>query len=179
MKRLFYLVDKIDDVQDISDDLHARGITDWRFHIVSKDEAGLYTHRLHRASVLDRTDLVRYVERGMLIGLVIGLSFILPAALYGGVEWPTLAWLALGAFAVMAGGWLGGFGGISAENYRIRKFHNSIEAGKYLVMVDVPRKYAAEIEQEMLENHPEAVLGGEGSSINNPFAAGDGRVHVV
>lgn len=179
MKRLFYLVDHIDDVQDISDDLHTRGIKDSRFHIVSKDEAGLYTHRLHRASIFDRTDLARYVERGMLIGLVAGLSFILPAAFWAGLEWPAMAWIALAAFAVMAGGWLGGFGGISAENYRIRRFHNEIEAGKYLVMVDVPKKMAAEIEQEMLEHHPEAMLKAEGSSFNNPFAGRDGRVHVV
>ncbi|UDL06436.1 hypothetical protein [Marinobacter sp. CA1] len=179
MKRLFYVVDRIDDVQDISDDLHARGIRDSRFHIVSRDEAGLYTHRLHRASILDRTDLARFVERGMLIGLVLALSFILPAMLWSGIQWPTLAWVALAAFAVMAGGWLGGFGGISSENYRIRRFHGEIEAGKYLVMVDVPRKFAVEIEQEMLENHPEAVLKGEGSSVNNPFAGSDGRVHII
>ncbi|SDW35803.1 hypothetical protein [Marinobacter mobilis] len=179
MKRLFYLVDHIDHVQDISDDLHARGVSDWRFHVVSKDEAGLYTHRLHRASVFDRTDLARYVERGMLIGLVLGLSFILPMALYSGLGWPTIAWVGLSVFAVMAGGWLGGFGGISAENYRIRRFHDAIEAGKYLVMVDVPKKFTEEVEQEMLEHHPEALLKAEGSSFNNPFASADGRVHLV
>ncbi|SFM37506.1 hypothetical protein [Marinobacter zhejiangensis] len=179
MKRLFYLVDHIDHVQDISDDLHTRGITDWRFHVVSKDEAGLYTHRLHRASVLDRTDLARYVERGMLIGLVLGLSFTLPLALFANLGWPTIAWAGLAVFSVMAGGWLGGFGGISAENYRIRRFHDAIEAGKYLVMVDVPKKFAEEIEQEMLEHHPEALLKAEGSSFNNPFASPDGRVHIV
>lgn len=179
MKRLFYLVDHIDHVQEISDDLHTRGITDGRFHVVSKDEAGLYNHHLHRASVFDRTDLARYVERGMLLGLVLGLSFILPAALYADLGWPLIAWLGMAAFAVMAGGWLGGFGGISAENYRIRRFHDAIEAGKYLVMVDVPKPLAEEVEDEMLENHPEALLKAEGSSFNNPFASADGRVHLV
>lgn len=179
MKRLFYLVDSIDSVQSISDDLHERGITNWRFHIVSKDEAGLYTHRLHSASVLDRTDLPRFVERGMIIGALFALAFVLPLAVFGGLGWPVTAFLAMGAFAVIAGGWLGGFGGIQTENYRIRRFHKDIEAGKYLVMVDVPKAHVGQMEELMKLNHPEAVLQGEGSSFNNPFAAGDGRVHIV
>ena len=42
MIRLFYLVSSIDSAKEISDDLHEHDVTDWRFHIVSKDEAGLY-----------------------------------------------------------------------------------------------------------------------------------------
>lgn len=179
MKRLFYLVDSIDSVQSISDDLHERGITDWRFHIVSKDEAGLYTHRLHSASVLDKTDLPRFVERGLLIGALFALFFVVPLAVWGGLGWPVSAYVAMGVFAVVAGGWLGGFGGIGTENYRIRKFHGDIEAGRYLVMVDVPKAHVSQMEELMALNHPEAELQGESSSVNNPLAAGDGKIHVV
>lgn len=179
MKRLFYLVDSIDSVESISDDLHRDGITNWRFHIVSKDEAGLYTHRLHSASVLDRTDLARFVERGMIIGGLFALSFVLPLALWGGLDWPASAFVAMGVFLVLAGGWLGGFGGIGTENYRIRRFHNAIEAGNYLVMVDVSKAHADHMRTLMAKNHPDAVLQGEGSSFNNPFASADGRVHIL
>lgn len=179
MKRLFYLVDTIDSVESISEDLHERGITDWRFHIFSKDEAGLYTHRLHTASVLDKTDLPRFVERGMIIGGLFALLFVVPIAAWGGLGWPLSAYVAMGVFAVIAGGWLGGFGGIGTENYRIRKFHGDIEAGRHLVMVDVPKADAEQMKELMALNHPEAELQGEGSSFNNPFAAADGRVHIV
>lgn len=179
MKRLFYLVDSIDSVQGISDDLHERGISNWRFHIVSKDEAGLYTHRLHSASVLDRTDLPRFVERGVMIGALFAVFFVTPLALWGGLDWPVSAYMAMAAFAVLAGGWLGGFGGIGTENYRIRRFHSDIEAGRYLVMVDVPKAHAAQMKELMALNHPEAELQAEGSSFNNPLAAADGKIHVV
>lgn len=179
MKRLFYLVDSIDSVESISDDLHKEGVTNWRFHIVSKDEAGLYTHRLHSASVLDRTDLARFVERGLMIGGLFALTFVLPLALWGGLDWPASAFVAMSVFMVLAGGWLGGFGGIGTENYRIRRYHKDIEAGKYLVMVDAPKANLGQMKALMAKNHPEAELQGEGSSFNNPFAAGDGRVHVI
>ena len=170
MKRLFYLVDSIDSVDEISDDLHAHGVTDWRFHIISKDEAGLFRHHLHTASVLDRTDLPRFVERGVLIGALAGVLVVGTLSLIVGLNLPMGAWIALFAFAVVAGGWLAGFGGIQSENYRIRRFHDDIEAGKYLVMVDVSKRDLQEMKRLMGERHPEAALQGEDSSFNNPLA---------
>ena len=170
MKRLFYLVDSIDSVEEISDDLHDNGVTDWRFHIISKDEAGLFNHRLHSASILDRTDLPRFVERGVLIGALAGVLVVGILSLVVGLTMPMGAWIALFAFSVVAGGWLAGFGGIQTENYRIRQFHDDIEAGKYLVMVDVRRQDEREMKRLMSLRHPEAVLRGEDSSFNSPFA---------
>lgn len=170
MIRLFYLVSSIDSAKDISDDLHAHGVTDWRFHIVSKDEAGLFKHHLYSASVLDRTDLPRFVERGVLIGTLAGVLVVGSLSLIVGLNLPMAAWIALFAFSVVAGGWLPGFGGIQSENYRIRPFHDDIEAGKYLVMVDVPKQDEKETKRLMALRHPEAVLQGEDSSFNNPFA---------
>lgn len=170
MRRLFYLVSSIDSAEDISRDLHQHGVTDWRFHVVSKDEAGLYQHNLHTASVVDRTDLVRFVERGMIIGLAIVLLFLVPLMLLSNLGIPLVGWLALAVFLVAAGGWLAGFGGIQGENYRIQAFHDDIEAGKHLIMVDAPKKHVAKVKELMQKNHPEAELQGEDTSFNNPFA---------
>jgi hypothetical protein len=68
MKRLYYLSSSIESVEQVSNDLHEKGITDWNFHIISKDEAGLYSHHLHSASLIQRTDVVRFVERGLISG---------------------------------------------------------------------------------------------------------------
>jgi hypothetical protein len=170
MIRLFYLVSSIDTAKDISDDLHKHGVTDWRFHIVSKDEAGLYTHQLHTASILDRTDLPRFLERGAIIGFVLALAIVLPLSFSDLVPLPAAAWVALFAFIVAAGAWIAGFGGIQSENYRIAPFHDDIEAGKYLIMVDTPKDHVLKVKELMTKNHPEAELQGKDSSINNPFA---------
>ncbi|MBS3803024.1 MAG: hypothetical protein KGY54_00625 [Oleiphilaceae bacterium] len=170
MRRLFYLVSSIDSAKDISEDLHAHGVTDWRFHVLSKDEAGLYTHNLHTASVKDRTDLVRFVERGLIVGLVLALAIVTPLAISGVFDLPTGAYIGFFLFLVLAGGWLGGFGGIVGENYRIKQFHDDIDAGKYLIMVDAPKEHVPKVRELMKKNHPEAQLQGEDSSFNNPFA---------
>jgi hypothetical protein len=128
---------------------------------------------------LDRTDLVRFVERGAIIGAVFGLAFVLPMAMFSGLSWPALAWVAMFVFFIAAGAWLGGFGGISSENYRIRRFHKDIEAGRYLVMVDTPKAHVAEMKVLMIKNHPEAELQGASSSFNNPFANKEDKFHVV
>lgn len=176
MIRLFYLVSSIDSAKGISDDLHEHGITNWRFHIFSKDEAGLYTHQLHSASIVDRTDLPRYVERGAIIGFILALAFLLPLALLNILDMPAAAWIALFIFVVVAGGWVAGFGGIQNENYRIKPFHDDIEAGKYLIMVDAPKNHISTVKELVTKNHPEAVLQGQDSSFNNPFAGKRSRV---
>lgn len=170
MRRLFYLVSSIDSAADISRDLNEHGVKDWRFHVVSKDEVGLYQHRLHTANIRDRTDLVRYVERGILIGAAVALLFVVPLALFADLGVPFSAWVALAIFLMVAGGWLAGFGGIQGENYRIQAFHDDIEAGKHLIMVDAPKKHVDKVKELMKKNHPEAKLQGEDTSFNNPFA---------
>lgn len=179
MKRLFYLVDQLDSLEEISEDLHEHGVSDWRFHVLSKNEAGLYTRHVHGASILDRTDLARWAERGAIAGALFGAAFILTAIFSGALQLPTAAWVALFLFSTGMGAFLAGFGGISAENYRIRKYHDDVENGRHLVMVDVWREDEETMKRLMAENHPEAVLQGEGDSFNNPFVEEDGRFHVT
>lgn len=178
MKRLFYLVDQMDSVEAISEDLHQEGITDWRFHILSRDDAGLFNRRLHSAAIFDRTDLARYTERGAVIGGLFGFAFIATAQLSGAFAMPLAAWIALFLFLVAAGAFIAGFGGIGAENYRIRQFHDAIENGQHLVMVDVRKQHESRMKELMAERHPEAQLQQEGSSFNNPFVEEDGKPHL-
>ncbi|MDX1589621.1 MAG: hypothetical protein R3296_11850 [Oleiphilaceae bacterium] len=172
MKRLFYLVDNIDSVESISRDLHREGVTDWRFHVLGKNEAGLYTRRLHSANIFEKSDLIRYLERGAMIGGLIGLLLVTAGMVTGYPPMSGGAWLALFLFCVVAAAWIAGFGGISAENYKVRPFHDAIERGEYLVLVDVPKKHDEAMRRLMAKNHPEARLQAEDSNHNNPFSRG-------
>ncbi len=179
MKRLYYLTSTLTSVEAISNDLHSRGISDWRFHIVSKNETGLYTHQLHSANSLYRTDLVRFVERGVILGGLIGCSLIAPLAITNPFNLAMGAWLAISLFCILVGAWVGGIGGISSENYKIRRFNQSIEKGQYLIMIDLRKKDVEEMTTLMTQNHPEAILQGLDSTITNPLASPDGKVHII
>ncbi|TVP59998.1 MAG: hypothetical protein EA349_02110 [Halomonadaceae bacterium] len=170
MKRLFYLVDSIDSVEAISKDLHEEGVKDWRFHVEGKNESGIYTRRLHTATFFEKKDFVRYVERGLMIGTLIGLVLVTFGLITGYPPLPLAAWVALFVFAVLAGGWIAGFGGVHAENYKIRPFHSAIENGEFLVMVDVPKEHLATMRRLMQKNHPEARLRAIDSNHTNPFS---------
>lgn len=168
MKRLYYLSPTIESTEQISEDLHEHGVTDWRFHVLSKDEAGLYNHHLHSANTFQRTDLVRYMERGLICGAIVGVLFLIPLAYLE--DFTVKAWLAISFFSVLFGIWCGGVGGISQENYKIQRFHDEIEGGKYLIMVDVPKPDEELIRRLMSIRHPEASIQGHTSTFTNPFA---------
>lgn len=171
MKRLYYLAPTIDSVEKISEDLHKHGVTDWRFHVLSKDEAGLYTHHLHTANAFQKTDLVRFMERGLMVGLGVGLLFALPTVY---LERFTLeAWFAVCLFCVLFGTWAGGIGGISQDHYKTRRFQSDIDEGKHLIMVDVSKDDLSVIQQLMMQHHPEATLQGASSTFTNPFASAE------
>ena len=169
MKRLYYLTSNIDSAEQISIDLHSRGISDWRFHIISKNEAGLISHRLHSANLFYRTDIIRYGERGAIIGAAMGILFA--GSLYFGQSISVVAAMLMVITLTFFGAWVGGLGGISRENYKVKRFHDDIVKGLYLIMVDVSPKEMDLIRAVMADNHPEAVLQGvDQSTWINPFS---------
>jgi len=175
MKRLYYLSPSITSAEHVSNDLYEQGVTDWRFHIISKDEAGLYSHHLNSANVFLRTDLIRFVERGLLSGGIVALFFAIPFAYLEAFTFG--AWLTITLFSVLFGAWCGGVGGMSQENYKIQRFHEQITNGQYLIMVDVRKKDEQRIKCIMEVRHPEAIIQGQGSTFTNPFAK-DALAHV-
>lgn len=171
MKRIYYLTDNIDSAEHISNDLHEAGITDWNFHVLSKDEAGLYKRHIHSASYLQKLDIVRDAERGAMLGAVAGLIvtwFIASSQMFG-ANVGALAYLAIFAFIALFGAWLGGLVGLTQENQKIAFYHNDIEAGKYLILIDVKAGQEEHVKALMQRKHPEAQFKRVGSTFINPF----------
>lgn len=160
MKRLYYLTDTIDSTESVSNDLHAAGVTDWHFHVLSRDEAGLYTHHVHSANWFQQYDLFRCAWRGALFGFIAGM---LIAALIGatpvlGTPVSTLGAVSTVLIITMFGTWVGGLVGLQTENHRVRRFHDALEAGRYLIMVDIDPGQEHTVKKLMKIHHPEATL---------------------
>ena len=167
MKRLYYLLSDIDKLEQISDRLHAEGISDWRFHVLARDEKGLIKHHLHSANFFMKRDVVHSGERGALVGAGVGLylcAFIMP--------WSVAGPVVLGAILVAATlvcAWLGSLVGGFHENYKITRFHDQLDSGKYLVLVDVRREEEERIRELVHRLCPELSVAGTDSPFTNPF----------
>lgn len=169
MKRLYYLTGNLDSTEEISNDIHAAGITDWHFHVISKDEAGLYRRHIHGATLFQKNEAIRYGERGALTGLAVAvlLTMILMADDSSGLG--GLGYLAVFGFVTMFGAWVGGLLGLSTENRAIARFHDELDAGHNLILIDVRREQEEAIRRVMAEKHPEARLVEVGSTLVIPF----------
>lgn len=172
MKCLYYLAPTLKETQQISDDLHEAGVNDWFLHVVSKDEAGLRRKQLHSSNYLETLDLVRDGFIGANIGFIIGvigaalLMFFEPF----GPNVPKYVYLIIVAVATLFGAWEGGLFGVDTENQKLKRFHDDIEAGKYLLLIYARRDQDETIKDMMARKHPDAVHAATDRHFVNPFA---------
>lgn len=173
MRRLYYVASDLETTQRISDELHQAGISDWNFHVLAKDEDGLYRHHIHSATPLHQLDIIHTGERWGLVGGLIGLTIGLLIHLSAALPWTTslfdvfLFTLVSGMF----GAWQGGMVGLTRENYKIEPFHRDIEAGRYLVMVDVKTDNKARVREIMNMQFPQVRFCGRDTTLINPLKA--------
>ncbi len=169
MKRLYFTTDNLDSAESISDDVHEIGVTDLNFHVMSKNEAGLYKRHIHSTNIYHENNILQQAERGGLIGASVGALLVIIANFTGAmiINLPTT--MASILFLMFTGSWFGGFIGIHQQNYKISKFHNELDVGKYLVMIDVKKTDIERVEQMMAERHQEARFSGIDSTVIAPF----------
>lgn len=172
MKCLYYLAPTLKETHRISDDLHEAGVNDWFLHVVSKDEAGLKKQQLHSSNYLETLDLVRDGVIGANIGFIIG---VIGAALMMffepfGPNVPNYVYLIIVAVATLFGAWEGGLFGVDTENQKLKRFHDDIEAGKYLLLIYARRDQDEVIKAMMARKHADAVHVATDRHFVNPFA---------
>ena len=171
MRRLYYIADDLPTTQAISETLHDEGVTDWNFHVLAKDESGLYRHHIHSASPIHQLDVIHTGERWAMVGAMVGLTAGIAVYLTSALPWtPTL--MTVLVFAVVGGlygAWQGGMVGLSRENYKLEPFHDEIEAGRYLIMVDVKPESRARVREIMNMGFPRVRYCGKDTTLINPF----------
>lgn len=172
MKCFYYLAPTLQSTQKISQDLQDAGVLDWFVHIIARDEAGLKREHLHSSNYLETTDILR----DGLIGANIG--FILAVLVSGAVlvlepfgpNVPKMVYFFAVAVFTLFGAWVGGLTGIDKENKKLRRFHEDLDAGKYLILIYARKEKEETIRQMMREQHPEARLAAIDRNFLNPFS---------
>jgi hypothetical protein len=172
MKCLYYLAPTLESTHGISDDLHDVGVKDFFVHVISRDEAGLRQQHVHSSNYLETLDVVRDGVIGAVVGFCAGLLGIWLIERFDpfDVEVPALVYFALVGVATMFGAWEGGLIGIGGENRKLAKFHDDIEAGKFLVLIYAFKEQEQAVTRMMRERHAEAELAGVDRHFVNPFS---------
>lgn len=171
-RRLYYLADNIETVDRAANLLQRQGIDGWNFHVLSKDDVGLYKHHLHSATPLHSQDVLRSGERGALTGFIAGLIIsLIVIGVFGFFQNRfIIAALVITLLVTMHGAWAGGMAGLASENYKIRRFHGDIEAGRFLLMIDVANNSREKV-RCALDSLPMAAQGDD-SVVVFPFSFG-------
>lgn len=171
MKCIYYLSPNLISTQKISDDLHETGVSDWFIHIISLDEAGLQRQQLHSSNYLETLDFIRDGFIGAACGFLLGLGFALALKVIQpfGPEVPNWAYLAIVALLTFFGAWQGGLIGVASENKKLARFHDDIEAGKFLVLIYAKKRQEQQVKTMMATKHPGVGLVAIDTHFINPF----------
>jgi len=125
-------------------------------HVIAKE--GTPMEELPEASLLQKSDFIPAVERGLTLGAATGVMVGLVAMTFPpvGLAIGGGALFAIGAAGAGVGGWLASMVGVSVPSTRLKKFEDAIKDGEFLVLVDVKRDRVNEIEELVKKHHPEA-----------------------
>jgi len=167
MQRHYFLAPDAKIAKRVVDDLLLARIPERHIHVIAKDHQLLRDKDIPEAGVLQESDFVPAVEKGLAVGGATGLLAGVVA-----VTFPP-AGLALGGGAILATTLVGaGFGafvapmiGISAPNTQLKQFEDAIEAGELLVIVDVAKQDVDKVIELVKSHHPKAKIEGAGPMI--------------
>jgi hypothetical protein len=145
MKRLYYLADDIDHAEYIANELAHYPSHHAHVQVLSLDELGLSTHQLQSASYLARVDVLHRGRQGFVLGLVLGLLTLFALRSLGLAPIDSSGQMALVALFSLMLGWAGCLIGLNQENHHLACFHQDIESGRTLLMIDVSQSEVGKV----------------------------------
>lgn len=159
-RRLYFVLPDLQAAQQTMNDLLLARIEERHIHCLGKRDCPM--DGLNEGNVLHKTDIVHGAELGLVIGgaggLILGAIAVLSPPSGINLQLVTILITALaGAFF---GAWMSSLAAASVPNSRLLAFAKDIEAGKILMMVDVPARRVDEIRLLVEKRHPEAAAGG-------------------
>jgi hypothetical protein len=160
-RRLYFLLPDVESARRTADDLLLARVEDRHMHFLARrgtDLAGL-----HEAGYLMKSDLLHGAGLGLGLGALGGAAIgalILFYPIEGTAPHPVAFFIAVLVGAAL-GAWVASMVGASVPNSKLRQFEREIDAGKVLLMVDVPYDAVEDIRGIVTARHPEAVPAGQ------------------
>jgi len=151
MRRLYFLLPDLAVTRTVVDELLLARVEERHIHIIAKE--GTPLQDLPEASLIQKSDFVPAMERGIAMGGATGIVAGVVALAFPGVVIGGGALLAMGLAGAGMGAWLGGMIGMDVENSHIHKFEEAVKAGQILVLVDVPKDRVDGIQALIKKHH--------------------------
>jgi hypothetical protein len=160
MRRIYFLVPDLNTASTVTNELLLSRIEERHIHVIAREGAEL--GNLPKASLLQTSDVIPAVERGLAVGGVTGILAGVAA-----VSFPP-AGVVLGGGAILAtalvgsgiGAWLSSMIGVDVMNTQIKQFEEAVNKGGILFLVDVPKERVEQIETMVKMHHPDADIEG-------------------
>lgn len=164
MKRLYFIVNGIQPAHEISNDVTRLGFNPGQLHFMNKNDYALDRQGVNQTNIFEEKDIAHSGVYGGFYGFIAGLVFtalLFSASDFGEIMSMTAAIFVIGLFTAF-GTWAGGIVGISKDNHHIEPYHEEIENGKTLLMVDAYNdQQEKKLQRLMTAKHREAQYKGK------------------
>lgn len=170
MKRLFFITSSLNTVEKAEQELMEIGVNEDAMHLLSEDLAEAEVRNLHPVRSMNRTDILHWLERGLVVGGLIAV-FILSLAYFSGLadqySWMPFVFVAL--FLMAFATWEAGLIGMQEKNYKFEAFEENIRNGEHVLFVDCDEPQSSKVKDVCL-NHYAMRFAGIDDSMIHPFA---------
>lgn len=157
MQRIYFLVPDSETGRAIVNELQQADVEEKHIHIVAADNVSL--EDLPEASLLQKSDFLPAIERGIPLGAATGLlAGLITIVVPGGVALGGGALLATMLAGAGVGSLMGSMVALDLPNSRHRDFQQAIEDGQLLMLIDVPTERVLDIENLVMTHHADAEL---------------------
>lgn len=164
MHRIYFLVPDLATTHAIVEEAKAAGVEERHLHVIGPENVPL--EDLPEASLLQKSDFVPAIERGIPIGAATGLlAGLVTVVVPGGMALGGGALLACAAAGAGVGTLMGSMVALDIPNSRHSQYQDAIDKGSFLMLIDVPGDRVSELEELVLKHHPEAELERVGARV--------------
>ena len=169
MKRLFYVIDSLDEAESISDEVHSLGIEDDQFYVVARDAKGIESHHLHGSQSLDDTEIIAAKKRSNWLAIAAaivagaGLSFLFSTTLMGILSFVVLCGAIFLLFKFITSTTCDSF-----DEYFKSVLNEHLDNGDAILVIDTKGDQAHKVEAQ-LKQHPKANFIADSSNIHSPI----------
>jgi hypothetical protein len=155
-RRLYFIMPDLASARKMMDDLLLARIEERHIHFLAR--RGTSMEGLHEASHLQKSDMIHGAQVGLALGALLGfiLGAVVVTTMQSDSRWQIATVLGSGLVGALFGAWVASMVGSAVPNSRLKQFEAAIEAGRILVMADVPQHRVNEVREALHDRHPEA-----------------------